>query len=350
MFGTVRFSSLAARLRVMVGPRKWVFAAAAVILPGTLVSMGTVAAAVPPTSRPPVIARFLMNSASPGLTLVSQSPVAPGFAATEWSMNGSLISAAGPVNSTVSVSATASTSGGQESVSVVPPVDTTNNVEASVAAYQESGVTVAGLLTAIGAPPAIANQISDAMSTATLSASGAAVSPAYFNATCDGWDGAPWGGGTSVYVYGCLTQTLAQAGSTNDWIEDTISNSGFPYNCGVVVLDSNDYYNYTGSSGNHQIVQWSPESTISQGLPTTVTASIAYNGIGVSVSAYVYPSHLSPDLVYWNGSAYTGFGSNWGGPDTNDVQATPSADLEHTTNSGTNDAGVQNAASWSCPD
>lgn len=333
----------------MGAPRKRAFVAVAVILAGTLLSIGTVAAAVPPASRPPTAVALLMNSASSSLTLVSQSSIAPGFAATEWSMNGSLISVAGPVNSTVSVSATTSTSGGQESVSVLPPVDISNNVEAEVAAYQESGVSVYGLLTAIGAAPSIADQISDAMTATTASASGAGLSPAYFNSTCDGWDGAPWGGGTSVYVYGCLTQTLAQAGNTNDWIEDTISNSGFPYNCGFDDLYSNDYYNYAGSSGNHQIVEWSPESTISQGLPETGTASIGYNGTGVSVSAYVYPNLIGPSLYYWNGSAYTGFGSSWSGPDSGYVDATPSADLEHTTNSGTNKAGVQNAAVWSCP-
>lgn len=149
--------------------------------------------------------------------------------------------------------------------------------------------------------------------------------------------------------YSCLVQTMAQNNASGHYVDDDITATGSDLTDfwdNLTELEAFDYYTYGGSTGDHSIVKWSPSSTEGVGNPTTVTASVSWDGIGVSTSETVYPASLNPELLFYDDDYYTGFGSQWDGCDGTDEVGAPSADLARVYPGGTFGAGDATVIGW----
>lgn len=234
-------------------------------------------------------------------------------------------------------------------VSVTPRAFVAAEAETAVASIVADGICDKTLLEAMGAPAWAISRISkesgETCPTSGAVARAAAAPASYpkpgtiYYITCDSQNGA-----YNVSAYGCLNQKMAQVtGSTAlmlDQIENTLSNS----ECNMTMVESSDYYQYSGASppSTHLIWNWQPNVRIPVGNPRTGTATFTLNNVSLSTSGTIYPAAIEPWFAFENGNNLTGFGDYWYGNQGAGYIDTPSLDEAQTLDNGSIDAGVTN--------
>ncbi|MHB1431168.1 MAG: hypothetical protein ACYCVZ_03500 [Streptosporangiaceae bacterium] len=326
------------------------------VLVGVAVTAGApLAQAAQATQRSAGVSALMRSSSrgSGGYRLVSQRLLPHGLVLTTWRRGAQTASFAGPRGSVILFNETSGRRGaaGSASASLTPPPMPVGGAmartptQAAELLYEEA--------VAVGTPVAAARQMAFGLRSGSTSNGTSAVGSVsamskgtIYNSGCahtTGDAGNAWG--TS-----CLEQKMAPDSEPNQvYTLDTLTTSGNDndWYCALTGLLGKDYYRYSGSYGNHGLVTWKPASTVPEGSPKTYTASLGYNGTGVSVSQTAYPNNLNPMLAAYNGQSPTSFGDQWrGGEMGKTVVGAPGADLTHIWSSGSIDAGVSVVITW----
>jgi hypothetical protein len=125
----------------------------------------------------------------------------------------------------------------------------------------------------------------------------------------------------------CDTQKFVQDNGGGNWIiGDQIVGSGNDPCClfGTGNLEALDSWVVYGA--NNSIFDWSPNSTVPAGGCTNWTASLSYNGVGLSAQTTICSDQLDPK----NANSGTSFGSRWTGCDSNAyVEGNASTDIDY---------------------
>jgi hypothetical protein len=311
----------------------WRLGAAAAVL-GLMVALPASAFA---QSSTPLMTITGTNS---GYTLVSEQTLSDGLAVTTWQNGTQAVSFAGLPGSTVSFSESDSgpNTAGEATATITPPASgndlSLTQTEAARLEYEEA--------VAVHTPTDIASAMAfDVSNTST--------EKRIFHSAC----AHTTGDANHAWGTACITQKMAQNVEPNGvYVLDKIHTSGSDHDwaCDLTGLRGQDFYRYSGSSGEHGMVDWHPDATVGVGNPRTYTASVSYNGVGFTVSQNVYPNRLDPVLSAYNGSSPTSFADFWSGDAGNGSNAStvaaPGVDEAHIWSRGSKRAGVSVYIRW----
>jgi len=294
-------------------------------------------------------------SGSPGLIFQSQSDVAPGLVRTSWTFPGGTVNAVDMAGSTVSAGCTgksgaagscwastgpSSQSGGVRYYTQAQAAQLTYQELSAIGASNSIALSMASNILPQGAaftpsstPPSgtIANNVAGSSTSGTLASLTIPVG-SYFHSACT----QVTGDAGYASIYACINQRLLQDNSAGTYVGDAITSSAADSDAwdSLTSAYGRETYTYTGSYGTHTLVQWNPSSTVSVGNPTQVTYGVSQGGIGISATNTLYPGSLQPNILDWNGSAYTGFGTTWTGCSQYGTVSTPSADMMKVSSGG----------------
>jgi hypothetical protein len=220
-----------------------------------------------------------LSPASAPATLVAEAPLRGGNVVTTWNWAQGEIKAAAPTGSRLDIvtssapvtfrgkPATRTTTG----IYITPPPLGLAGVMAAVARDGAAGDVAYGSAIAVG--------MSSAQAAQDTTPPNVPPPQGVFNAMCLGTKVANDGSG--VTVSGCDTQVLhiANGPPAQYWATDQQNGfAGEPPNCSAVTIASiTDYYSYKGSSGNHPIVGYSPDTAIYNTGVNNITISGSLN-------------------------------------------------------------------------
>jgi hypothetical protein len=251
-----------------------------------------------------------------------------------WKINGETVKVAAPTGSTVTVVAPTAKSSGVAVTLPAPKVKPTGMNRDSL---KPSGAVV---------PDALAVGFTPAQATAMVRKAQHTVHPMYNVgdimatpcASVSGDSGRAWG-------RACDTQKFLQDHGGGNWIiGDEIVGSGndccISGSANLTALTS-----WISYGANNSIFNWAPNATISVGSCTSYTASLGYNGSGVSATTNIC-DQLSP----YDANTGTQFGSTWGTCDwQGNTEGNASTDIDNNPSNASASVTLHVSISWVTP-
>lgn len=156
-------------------------------------------------------------------------------------------------------------------------------------------------------------------------------------ASVSGDSGHAWG-------YACDTQKFLQDNGGGNWIiGDQVVGSGNDPCCVSGTANLSRLAAWVSYGSNNNIFSWQPNATVHEGGCSTWTASLGYNGTGLSASTVLCSDQLDPIYV---GSG-TKFGSAWSGCDTGgDTEGMAAADIDNNPSNASDYVTLYVSISW----
>lgn len=132
--------------------------------------------------------------------------------------------------------------------------------------------------------------------------------------------------GDSGWAWGraCDTQKFLQNNGGGNWIlGDAVVGSGKDSGCWCL----SNLTAWVQYGANNTIFSWSPNATVTQGTCVNWSASLSYNGVGLSASTVICSDRLDP----YNVNTGNQFGAAWSGGDCSQdfTQGVASADVDN---------------------
>jgi hypothetical protein len=264
--------------------------------------------------------QFTLDTALSGVTFKGESPLSNGDYVATWQTPSESVTVAAPSGSTVTLVATGP---GTAEAGVTLPMPAQELKRTSADPLSPAASVVPDAV-AVGFTPAQVQKLIPAATSAVrpAAASGATWRPGQIMATpCVRITG------DNGHAYGraCDTQRFVQDLGHLHWIfGDEVTGSGNDPCCVNGTADLTRLDAWVSYGAHNTIFKWKPNATIHEGQCTTWTASLSYNGVGLSAQQVICSDRLDP--IYTNTS--TKFGSAWTGCDSaGNVEGVDSVDL-----------------------